>query len=273
MEVDNPTQPAAPQEERPEGRAETPPETLSKPTEVLPTRRIAFGTQLDLLRAYGAAGDDGGVTNERLAGLVGLHAKTASLANAFFTDIGFIHRGERGNIPAPEVIEYHRAHRWDPDNAAHQLAPLLRQSWFYAALRAELAYESLKENQAIAILGRRANAVKHRAPELRLLLDYLEAGGLISRENGMVTATDDRRTAGGPAPVSRTAEPEPPREGMAPRGSLPLLIQGLLEQLPHERRWSRAQADKWLELAKLTFEVVYDFDDDVGKIKPEAFGE
>jgi|GEM_PF-5963700 len=234
-----------------------------KPTEALPTRRIAFATQLDLLRAYGAAGGDGttGVTNEALSGIVGLHAKTASLVNTFFTDVGFISRTERGNVPASEVVEFQRAYQWDPEMAARQLAPILKKSWFYETLAPKLAFNALKENAAIAALGQRANAVKYYAPELRLLLDYLDAAGLISRENGMVVAGATGEGSPSPRPATSAEKAPPSSSGASARGSLPLLIQGLLEQLPRDRRWTKAKADKWLDLARMTFDIVYDLDE------------
>jgi hypothetical protein len=41
---------------------------------------------------------------------------------------------------------------------------------------------------------------------------------------------------------------------------MPLLVQGLLEQLPTEGEWSRAQADRWLEVARQIFDVAYKID-------------
>jgi hypothetical protein len=35
-----------------------------------------------------------------------------------------------------------------------------------------------------------------------------------------------------------------------------------LQQLPTDGRWTRPQAKKWLELAEMTFELVYDLDPD-----------
>lgn len=253
-----------------EGSEATQPAARAKPTRALPTRRIAFETQLDILRAYGAMGADGrGVTNEDLAGIVDLHAKTTSLVNTFFTDVGFIGKAERGNAPAAEVIEFQRAYQWDPDAAARQLAPILSQSWFWEVLQPKLAFNALKEAAAIAALGQAAAAEKYYAPELRLVLEYLEAGGLVSRDNGMVTSmpspsaeqsTQDKQPDQPQTPVA-----SPPTAAPS-RGSLPLLVQGLLEQLPRDGHWTKKKSEKWLDLARLTFEIVYEFKPDA----PEA---
>jgi hypothetical protein len=239
----------------------------AKPVKALPTRRISFDTQLDLLRAYGAAGAEGkGVTNEDLAGIVNIRSSSASLVNTFFSDVGLVMKAERGNAPVPEVVEFQRAYQWDPEHAAAQLAPILKRTWFYQTLAPKLAFNALKEAAAIAALGQAAAAEKHYYPELRLLLDFLTAAELITQDAGMVSLVhpaeggarrDDEQGAEKPRPAS--AAPTAPA-----RGALPLLIQGLLEQLPRDHQWTRAKAEKWLDLARLTFEIVYEFEPDQG---------
>ena len=125
----------------------------------------------------------------------------------------------------------------------------------------------------MAILGQIANATKHRAPELRLLIDYLEAAGLVQHYDGSIRVGSPDRTdvpaneqPSSPAPLPR-AESAPMRGG-----GLPLLVQGLLEQLPSDRTWTRTRADKWLQMAKMTFEVVYDLGPDDGPQRPSAEG-
>ncbi len=48
------------------------------------------------------------------------------------------------------------------------------------------------------------------------------------------------------------------------RGDLPLLIQGLLEQLPDGRQWTRKESENWIAMAKMAFEVVYDLEPESG---------
>src|SRR5262245_6781585 len=97
------------------------PETTAKPskarpTRVLPTERIAFSKQLDLLRAYGALGQGGAVGLKDAADVVKLNPTTATLANSFFTDNGLLQKGEGGRlIPGPETIAYARAFQWNSE--------------------------------------------------------------------------------------------------------------------------------------------------------------
>ncbi len=241
-------------------------------TEVLPTRRIAFARQLDLLRAYAASGASGGaVGNQEVADLVGMSPQTTSLANGFFLACGLIARAERGVTPAPEVVRFQRAYQWNPETAAHELAPLLDRTWFAQALQPPLALGPITDAKAMAILGSAAGATKHRSAELRLLIDYLDASGLIARSDGHIRATspsDVLRDAPGELPATVPTDPTPSKRP----GGLPLLIQGLLEQLPHDRRWTRAQAQRWLKLAEMTFDVVYDLDPDESNSRRDPGG-
>lgn len=247
-------------------------------TEVLPTRRIAFPKQLDILRTYAAIGGSGqAVGNQELASVVGMSPQTTSLANGFLLACALIRRAERGYVPTPEVVRFQRAYQWSPDTAAHELAPVLENTWFAQALQPHLALGPISDGKAMAILGQIANATKHRAPELRLLIDYLDAAGLVQRHDGSIRAASPSSTeapkgdqpppAFAPAPALR-AEPGPMR-----KGDLPLLIQGLLEQLPPGQQWSRQKADRWLQMAKMTFEVVYDLGPEDGASQASARGD
>jgi hypothetical protein len=246
-------------------------------TEVLPTRRIAFPKQLDLLRAYAALGTSGGsVENQAVAELVGMSPATTSLANGFFLACGLIARAEGGVTPAPEVVRFQRAYQWSPETAPHELAPVLERMWFAQALQPPLALGPITDAKAMAILGSASGATKHRAAELRLLIDYLEASGLIARSDGHIrAASPDESQREATVAASATPPAAPPPDAPLPKrgGGLPLLIQGLLEQLPQDRRWTRAQAQQWLKLAEMTFDVVYDLGPDDGTMRRDDRGD
>ena len=93
--------------------ATPPPATTerSRPSQVLPTNRIAFPKQLDILRAFGAASEPNrrAVQLTELAGIVGLHVNTLSLSNPFFVDSQFVQRTPEGFVPAQELVDYARA--------------------------------------------------------------------------------------------------------------------------------------------------------------------
>lgn len=160
----------------------------SKPKEILPTARIAFPKQLDLLRAYAASSGPTGkaVTNNDIAGITGMHPNTISLSNAFFLKAGFLSKSGNGFLPSPEVVSFNNAHQWNPEAAPQKLFPLLKGTWFAQAILPNLNFRPLSEGEAIEKLAETCSASTEYKGQLRLLLDYLEKGGLIKREGGNI---------------------------------------------------------------------------------------
>jgi hypothetical protein len=162
-----------------------------KPSKVLPTERVRFEKQLDLLRAYAAvSGQANKVVNvEQVANVAKLNGSTVSLCNGFFVDVHFLDRSPSGGfIPSPEVMSFQRAHAWSPDTAATKLAPLLADTWFYQRLQPKLAMGPLDRTEAVHDLADAANAHKKYESQLYMLLDYLEAAGLIRRDGDTLRA-------------------------------------------------------------------------------------
>ncbi|HEX6719763.1 MAG TPA: hypothetical protein VF088_21840, partial [Pyrinomonadaceae bacterium] len=124
-----------------------------KPNKVFPTVRISFSKQLDILRAYAAAGR--AATLKDVADIVQMAPQTVSLANPFFVDVRLLQRSSEGAglAASPEVLEYQHAYEWDKDTAAYKLAPVLSKAWFWEALQTRLAFDKLTEDQAITILA------------------------------------------------------------------------------------------------------------------------
>lgn len=175
-----------------------------KPNKALPTVRIAFAKQLDLLRAYAAAsGPTSRMVNLKdVAEIVQMSPTTIPLANPFFVDVRFVQRTEgQGMTPATELLEYAHAYEWDKETAAYKLAPLLAKTWFWDALLPRLSFQELSEDQAVTLLAEKSAAGPPYKSQLRLILDYLEASGLVKRENGMV------RMVKGGAPAMSTPQP------------------------------------------------------------------
>jgi len=231
------------------------------PTQRLPTPRIAFQRQLDILRAYAAKSDEGkrSVSNEEVGEIVTMSKDTVTLANAFFADVGLLVRTENGHLPAPEAVNYLRVHQWSPEKAAHELSPKLAETWFGKALLPRLAVNnSMSEDDALTELAKAASAPPAYRPQLLTLLDYLEVAGLLTRENGQIQAAG--RPATTPKPEigveSAAAAPAPVARTSTNTGQLPLLVQGLLQQLPTET-WTREGVEAWITLARNIFDVVY----------------
>ncbi len=187
-----------------------------RPTKALPTDRITFGRQLDLLRAYAAkSGPEGTqVTNKDVAEILGMSHSTASLANAFFTEVGLLTRGDSGLVPVEAVREFAREHEWDPDSASHRLAAVLGGSWCWKALEPNLALGVIDEKQAVSRLAHACSAGPKYERQLRIVLEYLGAAGLVEREAGMVQRGVSSRPE--PAAAKAASTPETPVAPSAP---------------------------------------------------------
>jgi hypothetical protein len=160
-----------------------------RPTRTLPTERVQFQKQLNVIRAYAAVSGPTGkaVGLTEVANVTKLNASTVSLCNAFFADVGFIEKNAAGSyVPSSEVMSFLRAYQWNPDTAALKLAPLLRRTWFAQALMPKLAMGSVEEAEAIRDLADESSAGPKYRPQLELLIDYLEASGVVRRDGGLL---------------------------------------------------------------------------------------
>jgi hypothetical protein len=185
----------------------------SRPTRILPTSRIAFDNQLNILRGYAAASGTSlkAVTNDEVAKIVGsIMSSTISLSNAFFADNGLLIRNDQAFVPSQDVIAFARAWDWSPASAAQKLAPVLRRTWFAELLVPLLQFQARPEEEVISELGGHVNAGTEYRPQLKTLIDYLEAANVVRRDNGSI-----RLVSGGapatPAPetTKRDASAEP----------------------------------------------------------------
>jgi hypothetical protein len=236
------------------------------PLKRLPTPRIAYPKQLDLLRAYAAASGQGAkpVDNEGVATLVKMSPATVSLANPFFADVGFLERVDGGYLPDKSVLGFARVHAWNPEKAGAELAQRLAETWFAQTLIPRLQYAPVSEEEALIVLASEAGAAPAYRSQVRTLLDYLETAGLIIRENGQVKRGVGPLTPEQPSQRPEKASPEAQPQllstttvSAAATPGLPLLIQGLLQQLPEDNTWTREGVNAWLDLAEKVFQVVY----------------
>lgn len=161
-----------------------------KPTKQFPTVRIAAAKQLDLLRAFDAAAGPSAnaVGLAEVSKLIGMTASTISLANPLFVGVGLLRKLDSNKFaPVPEVREYVVAYEWNKEIAAHKLAPIFRRAWFWEALEAQLKFKStMPEHEASALIAQAAEATADYKQQIMWCLFFLEASGLIEREEGMV---------------------------------------------------------------------------------------
>src|SRR5712692_5613409 len=132
----------------------------SRPTRILPTSRIAFENQLNILRGYAAASGTSlkAVTNDEVAKVVGtITSSTISLSNAFFADNGLLIRNEQAFVPSESVTAFARAWEWSPTTAGQKLAPVLQRTWFAELLFPLLRFQARPEEEVISELGGHVN--------------------------------------------------------------------------------------------------------------------
>lgn len=181
----------------------------SRPAKVLPTNRVAFQNQLDVLRAFGAASEPNGraVQNVEISRIVNLHQATVGFVTPFLTDAGLLQRTAEGLVPVGEVVEFSRAHKWSPDTASHRLASVISRTWFANVLMPKLRFNALQEADAVQELALAASAGPSYKGQIDTLLDYMQAAGIVARENGQVRLTRSVGAQSQNAPIS-AAEPE-----------------------------------------------------------------
>ena len=169
-------------------------------TKTLPTDRITFDKQAEIVRAYAAvyaANDGQPVTNEQAGEIVGLSGSTISQSNAFFDDIGLVTRAETGGgfIPSAEVIEYNNACQWDESEARGKLRPIFEQAWFYRCLVPRLQLAPQPQTTCLALLASESKAQTEHNERLLNLIKFLELAGIVSTSGGNVSLLQNRASS------------------------------------------------------------------------------
>jgi hypothetical protein len=180
-----------------------------RPVQVLPTDRVSFQKQKDALKAYASKYEAASepVTNAQVGALIGLNATTTGLMNNFFVETGLLEKVEGGFKPSEEVRDYLRAVQWEDEFPGKKLKPALSTTWFAKALLPPLSVGPKEQKEALQILAREANADRAYRPHLKILLEYLEFGGLIERDGEVVRATPPERST--PQAAKEEKQPAP----------------------------------------------------------------
>lgn len=195
-----------------ERKAEKRPVQVSRPTKFLPSERITFTRQLDILRGWGAASGPlrKTVSNLEVAKVVGMQPSTVSLNNAFYSSIGLLNKADGGYAPAEEVTAFLRAWEWNTETAAQKLAPILSKAWFYEAIASKLEFGARSEAECLQDIGDAVNAGQEYKSNLKMLLEYLTAAGLVIRDGDNVKkgGTTVAPSAAQTAPSESAASPK-----------------------------------------------------------------
>lgn len=166
------------------------PSSTAKPTRVLPTTRIAFAKQLELLRAYAvvAGPSQHSVSLKDAAAILKIAHQTVALATPFFFDVGLLRKAEMGKaVPSEAVREFNVANEWEPASASYKLAPVFVESWFWQAIQGRLRHQrTMQEHEVLAAIQLACGASQQHRPQLLQLLAFLNAAGLIEREGTVV---------------------------------------------------------------------------------------
>lgn len=103
-----------------------------EPTKRLPTPRIKFSKQLDIIRAYGIKSQNGTrpANYKDAAEVTHIHFNTVALMVGFLVENGFLDRVGGETMPTKPVIDFAQAYSWSPEAAPRKLAPIVRKSWF-----------------------------------------------------------------------------------------------------------------------------------------------
>src|SRR5690606_201852 len=157
---------------------------------VVPTERASSDKQMSVLRAYAAASGPSktAVSNAEVAAVVNdLAASSISLCNPFFSDAGLLIQEGRKQRPADAVFDYLHAYEWDEEKAALKLKDLFSRTWAASTLLPKLSYRQLSRDEAIQFLADEAKATKAPRESLGLLIDFLNAAGVVKADGTTVS--------------------------------------------------------------------------------------
>jgi hypothetical protein len=167
-------------------------ESRAQPTKRLPTERIAFSKQLDILRAYGTASQGGtrAVNYKDVAELVKMSPSTVALMNVWMVDVGLVDRAGNDFMPSRPLIEYAQAYSWSPETAATKLASAFRKTWFGERLSSRLAFRSMTLDEVVADLAGQIAADPSYKPQIETVVDFAVASGIARRDGNMLFQGD-----------------------------------------------------------------------------------
>ena len=198
-----------------------PEEGKSQPTKRLPTYRIKFSKQLDIIRTYGVKSQNGAraANYKDVSEVVGIHANTISLLVGFLVENGFLERNGDATMPTKPVLEFAQAYSWSPDIAPKKLAPIIRRAWFGELLLEKLAYRSMAEEEAVAELGGAISAGTELKSQVATLIEYAIATGLVRRDGSLLSLGEGAAAPSSELTVSRQ---EKSQQGSEQRDGAPL---------------------------------------------------
>jgi hypothetical protein len=239
-----------------------------RPRKSLPSGRVSFAKQLDILRAAAAASgrEHKPVSNEEISKIVKIHSGTLSNCNPFFQETGLFIKNKLQNVPCDDVFAYAERFEWEPEKAALKLGPIVRKTWFAIALLPKLKFRPLPVEEVVNTLAAESSASPDYKDQLAMLVDFMRVSGVVSIENGMVglNKSVDEEEQETPVPIASPSDNEPTTiktilkkhsgNVVAPHP----FIDGLLGALPEPGQdWPISGRIKWLQTASNIFSLMY----------------
>jgi hypothetical protein len=231
---------------------------------------------MNALRAFGTLHNQTGrpVGTDEVAQIIDMSPYSVNLTTPFFVANQLLEKSGGARFePAAEVRAFARAHQWNPPTAARELAPVLADSWFAQELIPRLQFETtVTTDRAVQWLAMKAHATTRYVGQVRLLLDFLDAVGLVALDgnhfrsaapteppqpNGEQDEVVEENEQSDAVSILKSTSRYEPRVQARPALHHPL-IQGLIEELPAPgSEWTQEERDNWLELAQVALRFVY----------------
>ncbi|MBX3744133.1 MAG: hypothetical protein KF833_02385 [Verrucomicrobiae bacterium] len=183
-------------------------------TRTIPTDRVTFPRQCEIIRAHAAAYEAEGapVVVEALTKFADMTPGTISMGNAFLLDVGIIRKEGRKFLPSDELMAMHRMYGIDESRAWSKLAPLFERSWFGQRLIPLLKFKPMTEDEAVHELAEVSTAEAGHLPQLRVIVEYLILVGLIVRQGGQLKLKNPTTTSE-PSPSIQQPQGDAPKTG------------------------------------------------------------
>lgn len=186
-----------------------------KPTEVLPSDRLAIDKQIDAIRAYAAAVESTGgpVDNKQAASILNLSENSIVVTNPFFVDVGILTRVGNGLFDVTQPVkDYVQALEWGQENPGRKLKSLFTPKWFTKTLLPRLKFKEMTTQDAVHALSEACGASKAYKTHLERVLFFMEFAGLCRIEGQMIFAVTDGDPVEAAPPLHNLAPPPPVRE-------------------------------------------------------------
>lgn len=197
------------------------PKRRSRLTKTLPTDRIAFAKQLEVINALPVAQSkiDAPFSFKEVADLIGMSESTIAQMSAFLGDVGLVQRVDGGRFTiCSELNDFERVRGFSPEKAWLKLKPLFERSWFGQELLPRLRLRDVTVDEAVEALAEACSADNSHKDQLTLATVFLEKAGLVVKEGNMLRLANVCGEKGEEEVVAQAPPPPPKPEDIEIEG-------------------------------------------------------